>query len=42
MLKKEYLSIVFDDINEIMRYKKGSTQFLNGTLVRGDNIRLFD
>ena len=42
ILKKEYLSIVFDDINEIMRYKKGSTQFLNGTLVRGDNIRLFD
>ena len=42
ILKKEYLSIVFDDLNEIMRYKKGSTQFLNETLVRGDNIRLFD
>ena len=42
ILKKEYLSIVFDDLNEIMRYKKGSTQFLNETLARGDNIRLYD
>ena len=42
VLKQEYLNIVTDDLDEIMRYKKGSTQFLNETLVRGDNIRLFD
>ena len=42
ILKPEYLSVVFDDINEIMRYKKGSTQYLSETLVRGDNIRLYD
>ena len=40
ILKPEYLSVVFDDLNEIMRYKKGSTQFLSETLVRGDDIRL--
>ena len=40
ILKPEYLSVVFDDINEIMRYKKGSTQYLSETLVRGDDIRL--
>ena len=42
ILKPEYLSVVFDDIDEIMRYKKGSTQYLSETLVRGDNIRLYD
>ena len=42
ILKQEYLNIVTDDLDEIMRYKKGSTQFLDETLVRGDNIRLFD
>ena len=42
ILKQEYLNIVTDDLDEIMKYKKGSTQFLGGTLVRGDNIRLFD
>ena len=42
LLKKIYLNLVFDDIEQIMTYKEGSTQFLDETLVRGDNIRLFD
>ena len=42
ILKQEYLNIVTDDLDEIMRYKKGSTQYLSETLVRGDNIRLYD
>ena len=42
ILKPEYLSVVFDDIDEIMRYKKGSTQYLSEALVKGDNIRLYD
>ena len=41
VLKREYLNVIFDDLDEIMRYKKGSTQFLSRTLVRGDNIRLY-
>ena len=32
--------IFFDDLQEIMAYNKGSTQYVNRTLVRGDNIRL--
>ena len=40
ILKREYLKIIFDDLKEIMAYKKGSTQYVNRTLVRGDNIRL--
>ena len=42
VLKPLYLNIVFDDLEEIMEYKKGSTQYVSETLVRGDNIRLFD
>ena len=42
VLKTSYLNIVFDDLEEIMAYKKGSTQYVSETLVQGDNIRLFD
>ena len=42
VLKTSYLNIVFDDLEEIMEYKKGSTQYVSETLVQGDNIRLFD
>ena len=42
VLKASYLNIVFDDLEEIMEYKKGSTQYVSETLVRGDDIRLFD
>ena len=42
VLKAPYLNLVFDDLEEIMEYKKGSTQYVNETLVQGDNIRLFD
>jgi len=42
LLKKIYLNLVFDDIEQIMTYKEGSTQFLDETLVRGDDIRLFN
>ena len=42
ILKPIYLNILFDDLEEIMVNKKGSTQFISETLVRGDNIRLYD
>ena len=42
VLKPIYLNILFDDLEEIMANKKGSTQFISETLVRGDNIRLYD
>ena len=41
LLKPEYLSLVLDDIEDIMTYKKGSTQFIDRTLVQGDDIRLY-
>ena len=42
LLKPRFLNLVFDDMEDIMTYKKGSTQYVSETLVRGDNIRLFD
>ena len=42
LLKGIYLNIVYDDIEKMMRYKKGSTQYVSKSLKRGENIRLFD
>lgn len=41
VLKPRYLNIVFNDLENIMQYKKGAAQYVNRTLKRGDNIRLF-
>ena len=41
ILKPRYLNIVFDDMEELMQYKKGSTQFVSENLKTGDNIRLY-
>ena len=41
ILKPKYLNLVFDDLEEMMEYKKGSTQYVNETLKRADDIRLF-
>ncbi len=41
ILKPEYLSVVFNDLENIMEYKKGSTQFVSETLKKTENIRLY-
>lgn len=41
ILKSRYLNIVFDDMEEIMQYKKGSTQYASESLKNGDNIKLY-
>ena len=41
LLKPKYLNVVFDDLDEMMIYEKGSTQYVSENLVRGDNIRLY-
>tara|TARA_R100000005_G_C4946333_1_gene168716 strand:- start:225 stop:893 length:669 start_codon:yes stop_codon:yes gene_type:complete len=42
ILKPSYLNVVKDDLEEIMTYEKGSTQYVSGTLKRADNIRLYN
>ena len=41
LLKPEYISIVLDDIDDLNPYKKGSTEYIDETLKRAENIRLF-
>jgi len=42
ILKKEYLGIILNDMNELMAYKEGSSQYKTETLKRADNIRLYE
>jgi len=41
LLKVRYLNLVTDDLEDVMTYKKGSTQYVDETLKRADNIRLY-
>jgi hypothetical protein len=41
VLKPSYLNVIVNDIEDIMPYKKGSSQYVNATLKRGENIRLY-
>lgn len=42
ILKGRYLNVIFDDLEEMMTYKEGSTQYVSETLKRADNIRLYE
>ena len=42
LIKQIYLNIIFDDIEQMMRYKKGSTQYVSKSLKRAENIRLYE
>ena len=41
LIKNRYLNIVLDDLEEMMTYKKGSTQYIDGTLKEAEDIRLY-
>ena len=41
VLKSTYIGLVLDDLESIMPYKKGSTQYVSPSVVKGDNIRLY-
>ena len=41
ILKQEYVSVVMDDIADLMPYKKGSTEYASKTLKIAENIRLY-
>ena len=41
VIKSKYLGVIKNDIDELMPYTKGSTQFLTDSLVQGDNIKLY-
>ena len=42
LLKPEYLNMLFNDLDDIMPYKKGSEQYVSQNLKKGDNPRLYN
>ena len=42
LLKPRYLNIVLDDLELLMTYKKGSSQYETESMKTADNIRLFE
>ena len=42
VLKPDYLNVVFNDLDDIMPYKKGSQQYVTENLKKGDDIRLYE
>jgi len=42
VLKPRYLNVIFNDMDDIMPYKKNSQQYVTENLKRGDNIRLYE
>ena len=42
LLKPMYLNVIFDDLEEMMEYKEGSSQYVSRTLKRADNTRLYN
>ena len=41
LLQPRYIQVVRDDLEDLMTYREGSTQYMSETLKRADNIRLF-
>ena len=41
LLKPDYLNVLYNDMDKIMPYKKGGTQYVSPTLKKGENIRLY-
>ena len=41
LIKPDYLNIIFNDLDNIMPYKKGAAQYMNDTLKKGENIKLY-
>ena len=41
ILKQGYLNLIITDMERIMPYKTGSTQYMSETLVRGENIKIY-
>ena len=42
LLKPMYIPVIRDDMEIMMRYKKGSTQYVSKSLKRAENIRLYE
>ena len=42
ILKDRYVGLIITDLGRIMPYKKGSSQYVNSNIVKGEKIRLYN
>jgi hypothetical protein len=42
ILKGKYLNVLLENLEDIMTYKEGGTQYINRKLKRGDNSRIYN
>ena len=41
LLKPRFLNIAIQNLDDLMKYRKGSTQYVSKKVVRGDNVRIY-
>lgn len=41
LLRPEFLSTAVENLEDVMKYRKGSTQYVSDNTVRGENIRIY-
>ena len=42
LIKPKFTGIIIEEMQRVMTYPKGSTQYVSPTVVRGENIKLFE
>ena len=42
LIKRKFVGLVLEEIERVMKYPKGSTQYVSKNVVKGENIRLYE
>ena len=42
IIKPRFLGLIIEEIEKVMKYSKGSTQYVSKRVVKGENIRIYD
>ena len=41
VIKPRFIGLIIEEMERVMKYPKGSTQYVSPTVVKGENIRLY-
>ena len=42
IIKPKFIGLVIEEMEKLMKYQKGSTQYVSKNVVKGENIRIYD
>ncbi len=42
LIKPRFIGLILEEMERVMEYPKGSTQYVSSRVVRGENVRLYD